>query len=547
MKCEKCGFEWQDDSIVVCPSCDAPLTTYAGEDIYRRGVDAEREGKHKTAAHHYAAAADRGVPCAAYAVCRTLDACGERKNNPDLYEFWLFTAARQDPIATLAYSEYLERMGDNRGAFRYLHAAADMGHTGAMVRLGRYYMKHGNRPAARHYFARAADRSLRARFYLFFLGRRRPACAPTPPEMPDGTVEAYTLGCYALTLGVPHIAYSYLEEAAAASYLPALERVAEMCMRGQGCTRDEEKVEMYLTALGEAGKTEAYVRLGDYFISGALGGTPNPTAAYGYYLRAAKEGNLAACVTVGDCLYDGDGVEKNAEEALVWYNRAAAGGSEEGAARAAKLCDDAEKLVAAAARAYADGQYETALGGYREAARLGNATAIAAIGDLYLRGCGVKRSAKEAAWHYADAAARGDTKAKYRLACLYLANHGVPFDRARARALLEIALKEGYLPAAAKLEEIKARETAYLARRLYAVSCVAYHRRDIQEVLRLRTAAARLGSGRAAFYLACMYDCGDGVARDDARAKMFFERAVALGFDGKARGYYSKYLHRLPR
>ncbi len=546
MKCEKCGYEWQDVTAVACPSCDAPLPAYAGEDIYRRGVTAEREKKLKAAARFYAAAADSGVPCAAYAVCRTLEASGERRENPDLYEFWLFTAARHDPIATLAYSDYLGRMGDERAAFRYLHVAADMGHTGAMVRLGRYYMRHGNRPAARHYFSRAKG-SIRAKIYLFFLGKNRPAVAPAAPEMPDHTVEAYTLGNYALTLGVPHIAYTYFEEAAAASYLPALEKAADMCMRGSGCTRDEEKVQSYLMELGGAGRTAAFVRLGDYFVSGALGGTPNPVAAYDCYLRAARAGNLAACVTVGDCLFDGDGVERDPEAGLAWYDKAAAGGNQDGVTRAAKVRADAASLVEKARQAVADGRDVEARAYYQDAALLGDTTAISALGDMYLSGRGAEASPKMAAWQYADAASRGDTKAKYRLACLYLINHGVRYNKRRARVLLETALSEGYTPAAAKLEEMKQKERAWYAARLYSLSCTLYHRREAQEAARVRAAAARLGHAKAMFYLACMYDCGDGVPCDRALASQLFEKATALGFDGRARGYLSKYLHRLPR
>ncbi len=546
MKCEKCGYEWQDVTAVVCPSCEAPLPGYAGEDIYRRGVTAEREGKHKTASRFYAAAADSGVPCAAYAVCRTLEASGERRENPDLYEFWLFTAARHDPIATLAYADYLGRMGDERAAFRYLHAAADMGHAGAMVRLGRYYMKRGNRPAARHYFARAKG-SLRAKIYLFFLGRNRPRVAPTPPEMPDRTVEAYTVGNFALGLGVPHIAYTYFEEAAAASYLPALEKAADMCMRGSGCARDEEKVQSYLTELGEAGRSEAFVRLGDYFVSGALGGTPNPGAAYECYLRAARAGNLSACITVGDCLSDGDGVTKDIEAGLAWYDRAASAGNKDASARAAKVRADAACLAEKGALALSEGRHEEAFNAYEGAAKLGHTAAIASLGDMYLAGKGVKASAKTAAWHYADAAARGDTKAKYRLACLYLINHGVKYDKKRARALLETAAEEGYAPAVAKLEEMKAKEHAYLANKLYTLSCVVYHRGETAEAARLRATAARHGHAKATFYLACMYDCGDGVTADRNVAAQLYDRAAALGFDGRARGYLSKYLHRLPR
>ncbi len=547
MKCEKCGYVWQDEGVIACPSCDTPYAGYAGEDIYRRGVTAEREGKPKAAARFYAAAADSGVPCAAYAVCRVLEASGERRENPDLYEFWLSTAARQDPIATFAYSKYLARMGDERSAFRYLHAAADMGHTGAMVKLGRYYMHNGNRPAARHYFLRARDNSFRAKFYLFFLGKNRPALAPQAPEIPDRTVEAYTIGNYALVLGLAHIAYSYFEEAAGASYLPAMEKVADMCMRGSGCNRDEEKVQSYLTELGEAGRTDAFVRLGDYFVSGALGGTPNPVAAYECYLRAAEAGNMKACVTVGDCLCDGDGVPQDLEAGLAWYDRAAAGGNTLGRERAEKMRADAAACVAEGKQALAEERHEDAVASFECAAKCGYAEAITALGDLCLSGRGVKAEPKKAAWYYADAAARGDKRAKYRLACLYLMNHGVKFNKKRARALFETALAEGYTPAAAKLEEMKARERTYYVDRLYSVSCVAYHRRDVREAVRLRTTAARLGHAKATFYLGCMYDCGDGVACDRALAAQLFDRAAALGFDGRANGSLSKYLHRLPR
>ncbi len=546
MKCENCGFEWQDETVTVCPSCESPAASNGGEEIYRRGVNAEREGKHKTASRFYAAAADLGVPCAAYAVCRTMEASGAKRDNPDLYEFWLFTAARQDPIATLAYAKYLEKRGDDHGSFRYLHAAADMGHRGAVVRLGRYYMRHGNKPAARYYFERAKG-SLMAKFYLFFLGKKMPVCAPETPEEPDSSVESYTIGAYAMTLGLPHIAYAYFEEAAAAAYLPALEKAADMCMRGAGCDRDEEKVRSYLMELGEAGRSEAYVRLGDYFINGSLGGTPDPQIAYSYYLRAAEAGNLSACVTVGDCLFDGNGVDKNTEQALLWYDRAAAGGNVDGEHRAARIRADGIRLAEAGARALAAGDDASALVSYRAAAGLGNVSAICSLGDLYLSGRGVKASPKSAAKRYRRAANRGDARAQYRLACLYLANHGVRYDERVAKQLLEASLAQGHQPALQKLEELKQLEHRRAANKLYSVSCAVYQRGEAAESAKLREAAARLNHPRATFYLACMYDCGDGVPRDRARAAELFERAKMLGFDGRATGHLSRYLHRLPR
>ncbi len=546
MKCTKCGYEWQDETSVVCPSCETLLDVTAGEDVYQRGVHAEREGKYKTAMRFYAVAADNGEPCAAYAVCRTLEKSGVRRENPDLYEFWLFTAARHDPIAALAYANYLDRLGDEHASFRYLHAAADMGHAGAMLRLGRYYLRHGNRPVARYYFARCGN-GLRARIYRFLAGRSKPQKAPVPPEMPDRTVEAYTIGTFAMTLGVPHIAYGYFEEAAAASYLPALERVAEMCMRGTGCARNEQKVESCLLELAESGRSDAYIRLGDYFVSGALGGTPNPHAAFDYYLRAAEAGNVRAMVTVGDCLYDGDGRDKDIPRALAWYDRAAGAGDDIGTQRAARMRDEAERLREDGVKALEAGETEVAMEAFRLSAVYGNVHAICAMGDVLLAGKGIKAEPKKAAKLYERAAELGDARAKYRLANLYLLNHGVRADRDKAKALLEEALAGGVTSAAAKLEDMKVQRQAYLANRLYVVSCAVYHRGEHTEAAALRAAAARMSHPRATFYLACMYDCGDGVERNKEKAVALYERAAMLGYDGRTNGALGKYLHRLPR
>ena len=52
MKCHACGFEWSAET-ETCPACGAPTreeTSCTGEDIYHRGVLAEKAGKKNTAA-----------------------------------------------------------------------------------------------------------------------------------------------------------------------------------------------------------------------------------------------------------------------------------------------------------------------------------------------------------------------------------------------------------------------------------------------------------------------------------------------------------------
>ena len=538
MKCQECGYEWNGEG-EKCPACGTKASGAGlGEENYRRGVAAEREGKKRTAARFYAAAADLGTPLAAWGVCRCLD----RQENPDLYEFWLMTAARRDPIAADAYTAYLKRTGDDLGAHRMRHRAAELGSEGARFRLALYYWRRKNRPAARYYLNRVRGNPF-ASLLSLFLGRK-PEYAPPTPEAPDDTVEMYTVGTYAEQLGLPHIAFSYYESAADASYLPAMERAADLCMRGQGVVQDPERVSTYLTKLGEAGRTDAYLRLGDYYEAGVLGGAPNPAAAAELYRRAAEAGNARGMTLFGDCLADGSGVDKNPEKALGWYDRAAKAGSEEGAARAAKLREGAEEEYRAAEAALSEDP-AAAVEGFRRAAATGHPGALAALGDCLLAGRGCQQQNKAAVDAYLAAAERGDAHALYRLGCLYAMNYGVRYDYRLAKSCLSAAQRGGIVEAEGRLNKLEAGRRKKLARKLYAASCAVYFRGESAEAAKLRYAAAKLGDPKAVYLLGCMYDCGDGVPRDAARASTLYARALLLGFDGKANGFFGKYLRGL--
>ena len=50
--------------------------------------------------------------------------------------------------------------------------------------------------------------------------------------------------------------------------------------------------------------------------------------AFKFYLEAAEKGSDDGMFFVGSCYENGTGVEKNFDEALKWYNKAAAAGNE---------------------------------------------------------------------------------------------------------------------------------------------------------------------------------------------------------------------------
>lgn len=540
MKCHACGFEWSEET-ETCPACGAPTreeTSGTGEDIYHRGVLAEKAGKKNTAARHYAAAADLGVPLAAWGVCRCLD----RAENPDLYEFWLLTASERDPIAAMAYATYLRRGGDGIGAFRYLHRAAALGSDEAREKLAWYYLRHKNRPAARYYLNRTHGRCFAAVLRLFV--GRAPEYAPETPVAPDDTVEMYNIGAYAERLGLPHIAFSYYEKAADASYLKAVERVAEMYMRGQGVTRDVRNVVKYLRILGAAGKTEAYLTLADYYETGLLDGAPNPAAATEVYRLAADHGDVRGMTLLADRLADGIGTDRAPEEALTLYDRAAALGSEDAKKRAAALRRVAAEEYAAGVKV-SETNPADAYRHFRNAAATGHAEALCAVGDALIAGSGCDKDNHAAVDAYLRAAERGSARALYRMGCLYLYNYGVRYDEKLARACLTGAKRGGIAAADAKLTELENRKKRHAAQKLYAASCVIYHRGDHASAAKFRYAAAKLGHAKATYLLGCMYDCGDALPKDAARANVLYARAKLLGFDGKETGFYGKYLRGL--
>ena len=545
MKCNVCGATWQDVSQYSCPECGCAVDIAEEEDSYAQGVEAEKQGKYKTATAHYSLAADLGNPLAAYSVCRAMEKSGQKQKDVRLYEFWLSYAAESDMIAAWAYAKYLRKKGEEPKALYYYIQAANQGHEASILRLGKYYLTHGNRPAARYYFDKA--KGLGAKVMRLITLKKAASYPPAPPEMPDDTVEVFSTGEYALSLGLPHIAFTYFERAAEAAYVPAIRRVVDMCMQGRGTKRDEDKVIRYLTELGEAGDMNAYIRLGEYFESGLIGEGPDSRVAFQKYMLAAQGGDLDGMLLVGDFYHDGNGIEKNTQEALLWYERCAQAGSKTAADRIGQIKRKAELVIEQGLLALAANEGTKAFHSFSCAVEMGNIPALVYLGDCYMTGKGVERNIKTAARYYEEAAERGNAFGKYRLGVLYMNNLGVKFSAKKARMYLLDALNGGISKAQQALETLHKRKQAYLAQKVYSVSCTIYHRGDTAQAAKFRHVATKMGHARAGYLLGCMYDCGDGVAKDQLRAEALHEQARRRGFDGRALGWWGKYLHHIPR
>lgn len=546
MKCLYCGAPL-DESVqsATCPVCGCAFEPKTEAELAQHAaILAENETRFEDAMELYAKAADGGIVGAPYDICRCLVKSGQAKTRESHYAFWLATAATRSARDAYRYSRYLHGRGEEAQALEQMHVSADGGYPMASWRLVLRYLKEGNRSAVRYYLSLLGNKPL-AKVVSFLVGKKGVYDHPASPVSDEEKyASAYAKGSYAEKQGLTRIAKAYYEAAAVGNYLPALERLATLCMQGD---RDEVSAEAYLMRLGQAGIADAYVDLADYYKNGLIGGKTNVERAYEIYLLAAKSGDSRAMVLVGDACYAGEGTATNPFVALSWYDKAAAAGNLLGATRAAETRAKGDEIYRLAVETAQAGDHKSAVELYHQAAELGNADAACALGDAHLAGRGTERSYKLAARWYEFAIFLGKESAKYRLGVLYSANLGVRFDAEHAERLLRESLAAGCQQAEEEILRLKQRRNARLARRVYSTACVMYHRGDKLEAIKYLVLASKMENARAAYLLGCIFECGDAVPKDDLRARKYFERAKELGFDGDGNRYMGKYIKNLKK
>jgi len=150
-------------------------------------------------------------------------------------------------------------------------------------------------------------------------------------------------------------------------------------------------------------------------------------------LKAAAElGHVKAAVSLGDALLNGNGVAPAAEEAVHWYEKAAAGGSTMALIRLGDYY----------ALRSEDVNISRALEWYRKAADANLSTAMIRLGRMYNEGQGVPQDYALAATWFSRAAAAGSGPAMVELSALY-ARAGGPGHFNLARDVLEKAIRAG--------------------------------------------------------------------------------------------------------
>jgi len=229
----------------------------------------------------------------------------------------------------------------------------------------------------------------------------------------------------------------------------------------------------YLTALqglAERGSTPAMMFLARLYTNGT-GVTQSPTAAVGWYKKAALAGSTNGMLLYGDALASGTGSAKDLAEGQKWIAKSAEAGNAAGIFRLGRMYRDGEGVTRdplealglfkkAAGQNYTPAMVAAGImfeGGngleadplqavqwYKKAADAGDAEGMAALGVMYATGRGVERNYQTSAAWYGEGVKRGQPMAIHNLAVLYDKGLGVGRDPDMASGLVYRALEMHY-------------------------------------------------------------------------------------------------------
>lgn len=168
--------------------------------------------------------------------------------------------------------------------------------------------------------------------------------------------------------------------------------------------------------------------------------------------------------------------------------------------------------------AYQRGLYVTAFRLALARAEKGDAKAQTLVGELMAQGLGVKRSAKDAAFWYGEAAKGGDPIAMFKYALLLLDGRDVPRDRALAEKYMEKAAEAGNPSALFNYAQVIAADKE--------------GDEGLKAALPYYERAADEGLADAQYAVAQLYIGLDDIpAEKKAKARTLLEQAALAGYD----------------
>ena len=209
--------------------------------------------------------------------------------------------------------------------------------------------------------------------------------------------------------------------------------------KNQQAGNAEMAFQQYMVAARDYGHPEAQFEVARCYQNG-IGVEKNAENAVVWYKKAAEQGNAEAQCALGKCYYQAFGVEKNEKEARRWYEAAATQGNA-----------TAQYMIG---RLYAELSYnEAAVKWYTKAAEQECPEAQCELGKCYETGDGVSKNEEKAVELYRKAAEQGNAEAQNKLGVCYSNGTGVARDDAQAVGWYRKAAENGNVKALYNLGE----------------------------------------------------------------------------------------------
>jgi TPR repeat protein len=267
--------------------------------------------------------------------------------------------------------------------------------------------------------------------------------------------------------------------------------------------------------------------MGDNYFYGRNGVNRDNQQAVVWYRRAAKQGYAEAEFTLGQVYENGWGANQDLALAKRWYRDAARQGIE--AADAALKRLEGENTQSAPSALSMPNESTAPTAAQTEYIR----------GNDYLYGRnGVSQDYQQAILWYQKAANQGNAKAQVQLAWFYESGLGVEKDNAQARLWYQRAADQGNLFAQTALTRLQASaDTSTPTAGSGGPLVGECDRSDNSVDTTIPVCAAALAAKRAAeqgdaeaqTQLAWLYESGLGVGKDYARARLWYQRAADQG------------------
>ncbi len=244
--------------------------------------------------------------------------------------------------------------------------------------------------------------------------------------------------------------------------------LAERYYRGDRVPRDYAKALSFFELAGRGGNVVAMMNAAVIHEKGEAGRIDQVQATR-WYRMAAEHGNPVAQNRLAIRLFEGEGTPRRIPDAVTWYRRAAE-----------------QRLP--------DAQYN--------------------LGILYFNGEGVPRDLALAHQWIGSAASAGNVDALYWLGQMYVSGTGVAQNLSLAETYLQKAAQKGHPGAAMRLQELRGSRS---------------QRENGGASISNLQSRAQSGDRDAQYKLGVIYDRGDGVARNAAKAVEWYTIAAKAG------------------